>query len=117
MMEYKGYFGNVTFDDESNVLHGEVLGIKDVVTFQGESVTELRRAFEDSVDDYLDFCHERGETPDKPCSGKFVIRISPDLHRRISTAAKVSGQSLNSWVALQLENSVNRSLELLEPTP
>ena len=66
MMEYKGYMGKVEFDEDAGVLHGEVLGIRDVVTFQGESVQEIERAFRESVDDYLAFCTERGEEPDKP---------------------------------------------------
>ena len=114
MMKYREYFGNAVFDDESNIFHGEVLGIKDVVTFQGESVAELRQAFHESVDDYLEFCRQRHESPDKPHSGRFVVRISPDLHRKIFTVAKVSGQSLNAWVASQLESSVTRSLESSE---
>ena len=76
MMHYKGYFGNVTFDAENDIFHGEVIGIRDVVTFQGRSVAELRKALRESVDDYLDFCRQRGQSPDKPLSGRFVLRIS-----------------------------------------
>ncbi|MGA1530302.1 MAG: type II toxin-antitoxin system HicB family antitoxin [Kiritimatiellia bacterium] len=64
MMKYKGYIGKVAFDDDANIFHGEVINLRDVVTFQGESVAELRRAFQDSVDDYLDFCAARGESPE-----------------------------------------------------
>ena len=74
--------------------------------WQGKSVAELRKAFRDSVDDYLAFCAERGEEPDKPFSGQFVTRISPELHRRASLAASVAGKSLNAWVAEQLEGAV-----------
>lgn len=66
MMTYKGYIGHVTYDDEAKLLHGEVINIRDVVTFQGQSVDELEQAFHDSVDDYLEMCVERGEAPDKP---------------------------------------------------
>ena len=66
MMEYKGYLSHVEFDDEADIFHGEVINIRDVITFQGKSVDELRQAFEDSVEDYLDFCAEREEEPDKP---------------------------------------------------
>ena len=114
MMQHKGYYGNAVFDDTNDILHGEVIGIKDVVTFQGESVQELRRAFEGSVDDYLEFCKERGETPAKPCSGRFVLRLSPELHGRISTIAKSHHQSLNSWVVTQLEKSSTESQESSE---
>ena len=97
-MEYKGYVGEVEFDDEAKILHGEVIGIRDVVTFESESVAEIEQAFRDSVDDYLDFCRQRGEDPDKPCSGKFVVRVSPDLHRRLSMQASVERKSLNAVV-------------------
>ncbi len=66
MLEHKGYKGQVEFDDEAGIFHGEVLGTRDVITFEGTSVRELKRAFRDSVDDYLGFCAQRGEEPDKP---------------------------------------------------
>jgi predicted HicB family RNase H-like nuclease len=79
---------------------------RDVITFQGKSVAELGIAFRESVDDYLAFCAERDEEPEKPFSGQFVTRISPQLHRRASFAASVAGKSLNAWVAEQLESAV-----------
>jgi predicted HicB family RNase H-like nuclease len=101
-LEYKGYIGQVEFDDEAAIFHGEVINTRDVITFQGTSVAGLRRAFQDSIDDYLDLCASRGEEPDKPFSGQFVTRIAPELHRQVNLAARLSGQSLNSWVAEQL---------------
>jgi predicted HicB family RNase H-like nuclease len=106
MMEYKGYIGKVEFDDEAGIFHGEIANIRDVVTFQGESVSELKKAFHDSIDDYLAFCAERGEAPDKPFSGQFVTRIAPELHRKLNTAARLSGKSLNAWVSEQLAIAV-----------
>lgn len=106
MMEYKGYIGQVEFDDVANILHGEVINTKDVITFQGESVKKIRKAFKDSVNDYLEFCDERGESPDKPFSGKFVLRLNPELHQRLFIAAKREGKSLNSWIADSLEKVV-----------
>jgi predicted HicB family RNase H-like nuclease len=108
MMEYKGYIGKVEFDDEAGIFHGEVINTRDVITFQGESVAELKKAFHESVDDYLAFCRERGEAPDKPFSGQFVTRIPPDLHRQVSLAASISGKSLNAWVGDQLKAAVTR---------
>lgn len=102
-MEYKGYVARIEFDESANTFHGEVLNLRDVITFQGDSVDELRQAFEDSVDDYLDFCAERGEEPDKPFSGKFLVRIDPALHRAASLAAGQSGQSLNTWIASAIQ--------------
>lgn len=109
MMEYKGYIGKVAFDDECGVFHGEVINTRDVITFQGESVTELKKAFHESVDDYLAFCAERGEEPGRPFSGQFVTRIPPELHRQASLAASIAGKSLNAWVAEQLTTALART--------
>jgi len=109
MMEYKGYMGKVEFDDEAGVIHGEVINTRDVITFQGTSVDELKQAFEDSVDDYLDFCKERGDEPDKPFSGNLVIRINPALHRELSVEAKKTGKSLNNLIELKLSGAVDPS--------
>ena len=98
MMEYKGYVGKVEYDDEAGIFHGEVVNLRDVITFQGESVDELRRAFRESVDDYLAFCAARGEEPEKPYSGTFTVRIPPELHRDIALRARMAGKSLNGWV-------------------
>lgn len=103
MMNYKGYSARVEFDDETMIFHGEVIGIRDVVTFQGKSVKEIEKAFHDSVDDYLDLCKERGKTPDKPFSGRFVVRVSPEIHRKVYVSAKKSGQSINAWLNKNLQ--------------
>lgn len=109
MMEHKGYIGKVEFDDEAEIFHGEVINTRDVITFQGESVAELTRAFRESVDDYLAFCKQRGETPDKPFSGQFVTRISPELHRQVNAAAALAGKSLNAFVTEQLQVAVQKT--------
>jgi predicted HicB family RNase H-like nuclease len=101
-MMYKGYEAVVSFDEEADLFHGEVINTRDVITFQGRSVKELRKAFRDSVDDYLNFCKERGEPPEKPFSGKLVIRISPELHREISIEARKKQQSLNALISEKL---------------
>jgi predicted HicB family RNase H-like nuclease len=106
MMEYKGYVGKVEFDDEAGIFHGEVLDTRDVITFQGKSVAELKTAFQGSIDDYLAFCKQRGEEPNKPFSGQFVTRIPPELHRQVNLAASISGKSLNAWVVEQLQTAV-----------
>lgn len=104
MMQYKGYAGKVEFDDEADIFHGEVIGLKDVITFQGRTVEEIKQAFHDSVDDYLDFCAQLGQQPEKPFTGKFMLRIPPDLHRKIYVAAKQSGESINGWLNDQLNH-------------
>ena len=109
MMEYLGYLGKVEFDDEAGIFHGEVINTRDVITFEGESVRELKKAFQHSVDDYLAFCAERGESPDKPFSGQFVTRVPPELHRQVNLAARMSGKSLNAWVTNELQAAVART--------
>lgn len=105
MLTHKGYTGHVEFDEEAGLFHGEVLDTRDVVTFQGTSVEELIHAFHDSIDDYLDYCNERGEQPDKPFSGRLMLRVSPDLHRQVSVRATREGKSLNQWIVDKLKEA------------
>jgi len=105
MLEYRGYKGRAEFDDDAGLFHGEVLDTRDVITFQGTSVQELEEAFRESVEDYLDFCRERGEEPDRPFSGRLMLRLPPELHRRIYVEAKHAGQSINQWIADRLERA------------
>ncbi len=102
-MKYKGYTGIVEFDEESGSLFGRVVGLRDFITFQGDSVPEVIQAFHDSVDVYLELCVERGESPERPYSGQFVLRIDPNLHRAISHAAEERGLSLNSLIEEHLK--------------
>ena len=106
MMEYKDYIGKVEIDDEAGILYGEVINIRDVITFEGTSVAELQKAFHESVDDYLAFCAERGESPEKPFSGKFVVRLPVELHRKAYIQAKLSDKSLNGWVTEVLQTAL-----------
>jgi len=102
-MKYKNYEAFATYDEDARIFHGEVLHLRDVITFQGESVNELEQAFHDSVDDYLEFCKERGEKPEKPYSGKFLLRLDPELHKKITAVAYKRNLSVNSLVAEVLE--------------
>ena len=78
MMIYKGYKGKVDYDNEAKVFHGEVIGLRDVITFQGKTVEELEKAFKDSIDDYLEWCTKSGEKPEKPYSGELRLRMPSD---------------------------------------
>ena len=102
-MTYKGYQAIVELQEEAGVFHGEVIDTRDVITFQGSSVSELIQAFEDSVDDYLEFCASRGEVPEKPFSGKFLVRVPPEVHRQIMAEARRQGKSLNAYVLEKLQ--------------
>lgn len=106
-MEYLGYVGCVVFDDEAGIFHGRVINTKDIITFEGESVTEIRQAFRDSVDDYLEFCAELGSEPEKPMSGKFNVRITPRLHAYAVAAARSRQISLNTLVERAIEQFVD----------
>jgi predicted HicB family RNase H-like nuclease len=98
MLHYKGYIGSIEIDLESGLLHGRVLDIRDVVTFQGTTIAEARQEFQASVDDYLDFCAELGQEPEKPFSGKLPFRTSAEHHRLIFLAANKAGKSMNAWM-------------------
>ena len=106
MMEHGGYRATITFDDDAGIFHGEVLDTRDVITFQGTSVEELRDAFQGSVAEYLRVCKEMGRKPDKPFSGKILLRVNPELHRAAFATASAEGKSLNSWLAETVENVV-----------
>jgi len=106
MMIYRGYIGHVEFDDEADIFHGEVINTRDVITFQGKTVAKIKKAFHDSVEDYLEFCEERNETPEKPFSGKFNLRIDPELHKQVFIAAKQNKVSLNQWIADAIKHHI-----------
>ena len=106
MLNYKGYTGRVEYDDEAKIFHGEIIDTKDVITFQGTSVDEIEKAFRESIDDYLAFCQERGEKPDKPFSGKFVLRVPTDLHHKLFIQASRSGKSINNWLVDVIKEAV-----------
>jgi len=104
MMEYKGYIGKVEIDEEVGILYGEVINVRDVITFEGTTVEEVQQAFRESVDDYIEFCAQRGESPEKPFSGKFVVRLPAELHRKAYIQAKLKDKSLNSWITEVLQS-------------
>ncbi|MDZ4159070.1 MAG: type II toxin-antitoxin system HicB family antitoxin [Anaerolineaceae bacterium] len=108
MMEYKGYIGKVEIDDEAGILHGEVINVRDVITFEGASVEEISKAFLESVDDYLEFCAQRNESPEKPFSGKFVVRMPAELHRKAYIQAKLANKSLNGWLTEVVQSVLNK---------
>jgi len=104
MLEYKGYLGAVEADD--GTFTGRVIGLRAVITFEGETYPEVERAFRDSVDDYLAFCAERGEPPDRAFSGKIPLRVRPEMHRKAAVRAQAEGMSLNQWIARRIETGV-----------
>ena len=109
MMEYKGYLGSVEYDAQAKIFHGDIINIKDVITFQGTTVKEIEKAFKDSINDYIAWCKEEGVEPEKPYSGKFNVRLSPKLHREIALLSKKMRISLNGFV----EKAINDEIALL----
>ena len=108
MMEYKGYLGTVEFDAKAKIFHGDIINTKDVITFQGTTVKEIERAFKNSIDDYISWCNEEGVEPEKPYSGKFNVRLSPELHRKTAILAKKKNMSLNSFVEKAITDEITQ---------
>jgi predicted HicB family RNase H-like nuclease len=102
---YKGYTAKIEYSPADGCLIGHLLGIKDIITFHGDSVTEIRQAFEEAVDDYLAFCAQLGQAPQKPFSGKIMLRVPPEDHAKLALQAQASGKSINSLVIDALHNS------------
>ncbi len=102
-MRYRGYLARVEFDEEDNILVGHIIGIRDIICFHGESVKELETAFHESIDDYLAACEELGQEPNKPYSGKLMLRLPIETHAAAAAAAEASGKSLNQWAAKVFE--------------
>lgn len=94
-MTYKGYAAKIEYSDDDLCFVGHVAGIRDVIGFHADNVAGLREAFEEAVDDYIDYCREQGREPLRPASGKISLRISPEIHSAINIAAGVSGKSVN----------------------
>jgi predicted HicB family RNase H-like nuclease len=99
VMHHKGYRARIEFDAEDRIFVGHIAGIRDIVGFHGESVRELEAAFHEAVDDYLKACAKLKQPPNKPYSGRVMLRLDPELHARASTAAQLAGSSFNQWAA------------------
>ena len=99
VMQYKGYFAEIMYSDEDKCFIGKVEGLKnDVILFEGKTVKDLKKDFEDAIDSYLDSCKKTNTVPEKQCKGSFNIRIKPDLHRDLVLEAKKEKISLNQLV-------------------
>jgi predicted HicB family RNase H-like nuclease len=110
MKTYRGHNATVSFDEDALLFHGEVLGIRDVITFQARTADELPKAFHESVDDYLEWCAKDGVDPEKPFSGSLSLRATPELHRRMADAAARNAKSLNQWMVEALAERADDDL-------
>lgn len=106
-LTYKGYTARVDFDDRDNIFVGRVLGVRAIIGFHGQSVLELRSDFESAIDFMLDDCKKMGVVPEKPASGKLMLRISPEVHGAALVAAQAAGKSLNQWASEVLKAAVS----------
>jgi len=112
MMAYKGYYGSVHYSDEDQIFHGKIEFIRSLVSYEGTDVKNLRIAFEEAVDDYLELCEKENKEPETPFKGSFNVRTGPDLHRKAVLFAKSKGTNLNSIITDALEKylSTNESV-------
>jgi predicted HicB family RNase H-like nuclease len=106
-MTTKGYTARVDFDERDNIFVGRVLGVRDIISFHGETVDQLRGEFESAVQDYLTDCEERGISPERPTSGKLLLRMPPEVHGKALVAAQAAGKSLNQWATEVLQEAAN----------
>jgi predicted HicB family RNase H-like nuclease len=106
-MTFKGYTARIDFDERDSIFVGRVLGVSSIISFHGETVKQLRKEFEVAIDDFLADCKERGVAPEKPASGKLMLRIRPEVHAAVSIAAQASGKSINQWADEALERAAH----------
>lgn len=97
-LQYRGYDGSVLFSAEDKMLHGRVLGLRDMISFGGTDVRSLEKNFRDAIDEYLQFCKRRGKTPDTPFKGSFNVRVPEELHQRAALYAEEHEMKLNAVV-------------------
>ncbi len=105
-MSFKGYTARVEYDERDNIFVGRVLGIRTIISFHGETVAQLRAEFEHAVKDYVAECRSDGVPPEKPASGKLLLRVPPEVHGRALVAAQAAGKSLNQWATEVLTHAV-----------
>jgi predicted HicB family RNase H-like nuclease len=105
MMSYKGYTARIEYDDEDGIFFGRIAGISDGVGFHAETVEDLRAAFHEAVEDYIETCAKVGKEPQKAFSGKMMFRVDPEVHRKAALAAELAGKSLNQWAEEALEKA------------
>jgi len=106
-LHYKDYIGSLEFSEEDAVFHGKVVGIKSMISFEGDSVQSITEDFHNAIDEYLEFCSENNIKPEKPFKGSFNVRISADLHRKAAFEASAQGVSLNAFVENAIQQTVS----------
>ena len=105
-MTHGGYTARIEFDERDNIFVGRILGLRSIISFHGETVAQLRKEFAAAVKDYLDDCRSQGVAPEKPASGKLLLRVPPEVHSRAIVVAQSKGKSLNQWATEALQRAV-----------
>ena len=108
VLVYNEYIGSVHFNAEDEVFFGKIEGVEDLVSFEGKSVEELKKAFEEAVNDYITLCNESGRKSDKSYKGSFNVRIAPEIHKKAKRLALMKGISLNQFIQNAVEEEVIR---------
>lgn len=106
-MSFKGYTARVEYDERDDIFIGRILGIRSIISFHGQTVRQLRLEFERAIKEYLADCKQEGVSPEKPASGKMLLRVPPEIHGRALVAAQVAGKSLNQWATEVLQHAVD----------
>ena len=106
VMHHGAYTARIEFDERDGIFVGRVLGLRNIISFHGETVAQLRREFAAALKDYLRDCEEQGIEPEKPASGKLLLRVPPEVHSRAIVAAQSQGKSLNQWATEALQRAV-----------
>ena len=104
-LTYKGYAAKIEFDERDDIFVGRILGIDDIITFHADNVADMKSEFALSVDEYIASCERAGKEPQKPASGRLMLRVPPELHRAALIKAQASGKSLNQWAVETLANA------------
>jgi predicted HicB family RNase H-like nuclease len=108
-IHYRDYTGSIEFSEEDEIFHGKVIGIRDIISYEGDSAKAIIEDFHNAIDEYLEFCEKSGKLPEKSFKGSFNVRIQPELHRQATLAASARGLSLNAFVEDAIRQNVNQS--------
>lgn len=106
LIQYRGYYGSVHFDANDLIFHGKLEFIRALVSYEATNAVELKQAFEEAVDDYLETSQRNNIEPEMPFKGSFNIRVKPELHRKLAIAANHRDVKLNSFIAETLESAM-----------
>jgi predicted HicB family RNase H-like nuclease len=106
IMEYRNFYGSVHYSSEDHVLYGKIIGINDMITYEGREVRELEKNFQEAVDDYLESCRILGKEPEKTYKGSLNVRLTPELHRKAAIMANYRKTSLNNFIKIAVKKAV-----------